>query len=661
MHMARRPLAYCIAGFGVITTLTAIIALHPHQQVYFNALVDTKTPGALAERYDMDYWQIAQRQSLEYLLARYPDDALRVWMANTNRQILTQNDKERIPILDSLYAADFYLWTPRGFDMRAASPQEADFYRPLHPAIDPRNIPDQQPIYSVKAYDSAIAFILPKDAAAYRAAYEDVAANGDLLARSDFDIYAYDGALYYLSAGCQPPAPDRDALRIFLHFFPADLADLPADSLEHGFENRDFWLGNRAAFFDGKCITRQPLPEYPIERIATGVYSKGELIWSADINLAARAAAKDVHDSILAGEYGKPVAQSRFDLYLRDGTLTYLKAPCAEGDADARFFLHITPAAVADLPANRREFGFANLDFQFAEHGAYVGGICVAERELPDYPIAYIRTGHNATTPGSNGWRADIDLAAQAIYDSITAGYYGKPVARSHFDLYLSGNRLAYLKADCALGDTDARFFLHIIPVDTADLPADRREAGFENLDFRFRDHGARIYDKCVATRELPDYPIAHIRTGHNAPAPDGNGWRADIDLAARATSQSTAQALYDSILAGAYGAPVAQSDFDLYLRDNALTYLKAPCAEDDTDARFFLHITPADPADLPSAVRERGFANLDFHFADHGAHASDTCVAERELPDYAIERIRTGQFVSGEGSLWSVEFGAGR
>ena len=78
-------------------------------------------------------------------------------------------------------------------------------------------------------------------------------------------------------------------------------------------------------------------------------------------------------------------------------------------------------------------------------------------------------------------------------------------------------------------------------------------------------------------------------------------------------------------------------------------------------DARFFLHIIPADPADLPADGRERGFANLDFWFGDHGARTGDICVAERELPGYAIERIRTGQFVSGEGAVWRAEFAAGR
>ena len=655
LHIARRALAYGVAGAGLLTTLTAMAALHPHQQVYFNALVDTKTPGALAKRYDMDYWQIAQLQSLEYLLARYPHAAPRVWMLNFNNLILPQNDNERISTV-SPYAADFYLWVPRWrYNLPAPNPQEPGAY--LHPLIDPWNMSDKPLIHSLRAYDSPIALIYGKDAAAYRAAYADIAANGDPLARSDFDIYAYHDALYYLSADCPPPAPNRADPRIFLHFFPADLADLPAAARERGFENRDFWLGRHAAFFDDKCIDRRPLPAYPIERIATGVYMKGKAIWRANINLAARAAAKAVHHRILAGDYGPPVAQSRFALYLRDNSLIYLKAPCAEADAHARLFLHTFPADTANLPATRREFGFANLDFHFNDHGAHVGGICVATRELPNYPIALIRTGHNATTPGSDSWRADINLAAQALYDDIIAGDYGKPVAQSDFGVYLRGNALAYLKEPCAEDDTAARLFLHITPVDVADLPPDRRERGFANLDFKFTHHGARIYDICVASLDLPDYPIAHIRTGHNPTAPGGNGWRADIDLVAHAA----AQALHARILAGAHGPPVAQSHFTLYLRDNALTYLKTPCAEADTHARFFLHITPADPADLPTAARNRGFANLDFQFADHGIRASDICVATIDLPDYPLDRVSAGQFVSGEGSLWRVEFPVAR
>ena len=407
LHMARRALAYGIAGFGLITTLTAMAALHPYEHLYFNALVDTKTPGALAKRYEMDYWSLAERQSLEYLLARYPHDTLRVWPERDwLLQILPQEDRDRIITLGNPSAADFYLLTDRRGERLLRKPWRVARYY-LHPYIDLTGIPDLPPLHSIRAYGSVIRYIVAKDVEAYRAAYDDVEANGEPLARSDFDIYAYDGALYYLNADCQPPMSNDANFQIFLHITPADLANLPADSRNYGFENRDFWFNDNTAFFDGKCIHRHPLPDYPIARIATGVYMNGELIWRADINLAARAAAQAIHGSIAAGDYGAPVAQSHFDLYLRDNILTYLKESCTEGDAYAPFFLHIFPADPADLPAIWREYGFANLDFHFADHGAHVGDICVATRDLPAYPIERIRTGQFVSGEGDL-WRVNF-------------------------------------------------------------------------------------------------------------------------------------------------------------------------------------------------------------------------------------------------------------
>ena len=402
LHTARRALAYGAAGFGLITTLTAMAALHPHQQVYFNALTDTKTPGALARRYDMDYWQIAQRQSLEYLLARYPDGALRVWgvwARNVKTQILPHSDRSRIinaPSPD----ADFYLSAPR-----------APYWRDAQ---------DPPTLHSVKAYGSDIARALAPNSAAYRAyylaEYKDVEANGTPLARSAFDIYAHNGGLRYLSADCAPLLAGLEA-GVFLRIVPADPADLPADSRERGFENLDFRVSGRAAyftyatFFDGKCIIRRPLPDYPIARIATGqkAAAAGGAEWSVDIDFAARAAAQAVHDRILAGDYGAPVAQSHFDLYLSGNALAYLKEPCASEDTDASFFLHIFPADPADLPAARREYGFANLDFQFTDHGADIVGKCVAERGLPDYAIERIRTGQFVSGE-SRVWNAEFPV-----------------------------------------------------------------------------------------------------------------------------------------------------------------------------------------------------------------------------------------------------------
>ena len=414
LHTARQPLAYGIAGFGLITTLTSMAALHPNQQVYFNALADTNTPGALAKRYDLDYWRLAQRQSLEYLLARYPDDTLRVWPKNRQTQILPQSDRDRLIVSENPHMADFYLLADarRGHPRLRNSPR--NYY--LHPLINIVDIPELPAIHAIRAYGSVVAYVVAKPAGAvdaYRAAYDDVAANGTPLARSAFDLYAYDDALYYLNANCPPPAPGASPsdLRVFLHIFPADPADLSKDRREHGFENRDFELDAQTAFFDGKCINRQPLPDYPITRIRTGQTAtvSGGDEWRADIDLTAHGAAQALYESILAGDYGPPVAQSDFDVYMRGNTLAYIKEPCSEGDTDVRFFLHITPANPADLPAASRELGFANLDFQFADHGAYAGDKCAAERELPDYAIDRIRTGQFVSGEGRL-WGAEFPM-----------------------------------------------------------------------------------------------------------------------------------------------------------------------------------------------------------------------------------------------------------
>ena len=382
----RRALIYGAAGFGLITTLTAMAALHPHQQVYFNTLVDTKTPSALGKRYDMDYWQLAQRQSLEHLIARYPDETLRVSPGKVSSLILPRNDRERIV---------------------TAGVSDADFY--LNPRIYRENMPDPPALHSIQAYGSVIAFSLAPNSDVYRnqyrAEYDDVEANGDLLARSAFDIYIHNGELYYLNADCATRLANAGS-KVFLHIFPADRADLPADRREHGFENRDFRITERFAFFDGKCIHRQPLPDYSIARIRTGQDAAPQVTaWRADIDLTAQAA----YDGIAAGDFGQPVAQSDFDVYLRDNGLTYIKELCALGDTDARFFLHIFPTDRADLPADSRESGFDNMDFRFVNHGARIDGKCVASRKLPGYAIERVHTGQFVNGEGAL-WSAEFPV-----------------------------------------------------------------------------------------------------------------------------------------------------------------------------------------------------------------------------------------------------------
>ena len=103
-----------------------------------------------------------------------------------------------------------------------------------------------------------------------------------------------------------------------------------------------------------------------------------------------------------------------------------------------------------------------------------------------------------------------------SVYESIVSGGFGEPVLRSTFDIHLEGTTLTYLKEPCVAEDVAAKFFLHVVPRNEADLSAVSRryQSNFNNLDFNFSRKGAIWDGKCLGVVTLPDYEIARIRTG---------------------------------------------------------------------------------------------------------------------------------------------------
>ena len=106
-------------------------------------------------------------------------------------------------------------------------------------------------------------------------------------------------------------------------------------------------------------------------------------------------------------------------------------------------------------------------------------------------------------------------------------------------------------------------------------------------------------------------------------------------------------------------GKPTIGAYFDVYLKENTLTYVKEPCALADTKARFSLHLIPADVNDLPDYRQQYGFDNLDFDFDGGGVIFGKKCWIETSLPGYDIARIRTGQYLPDEEGrvVWQEEF----
>ena len=255
----------------------------------------------------------------------------------------------------------------------------------------------------------------------------------------------------------------------------------------------------------------------------------------------------------------------------------------------------------------------------------------------PDNRIAFLYEG------------MDLDDLHRANRRRLEAS---EPVARADFDVYLDGKTLTYLKAPCAPGDRDSRFFLHAYPADANDLPAARREGGFYGQNFRFVDRGVVFDDACVLMADLPNFPVASFRTGQYVSG-EGEIWSVDAKPPPDAETLKIYEAAYQ---AAASTAPAARSGWDVYADGKTLTYLKSPCAESDTRGRFLLSVYPQNLADIPPERRALGHESLNFDFKRWGITFGGKCMIRRALPPYGVSRVETGQWIPGGERLWTAE-----
>ena len=269
----------------------------------------------------------------------------------------------------------------------------------------------------------------------------------------------------------------------------------------------------------------------------------------------------------------------------------------------------------------------------------------------------------------------DDGEAADGFHAAYRAAVAGEPLIRSDFDLYLDGGTLTYVKEACGPEDTAHRFLLQAVPASVEDLPLIYRQAGSRPLDFRFGRFGVRLDGRCLIRRPLPDYPLRALEVARRLEPHNLRLLEAVIDLTAAQPPVSLGRywSAHAAIAAGERGppagraaptggaAPTGRAGFDLYL-DAAgaeLIYHKEPCAPEDLRGRFYLHVFPADPAELAAGERQAGFSNRGFTFAEHGVLLrGGACVALVPLPAYehGAARLRTGQFIIDGDGLWQAE-----
>ena len=364
---------YGLAGVGIGLTVLQMAQLHPHQQVYFNFLVNRANPDYLQTQYDLDYWRVSSRQTLEYLLQRHPGE--RIYLVGEKQlpaaaEILPPAARQRLIFNSRQHDPDYQL---------SGAHQSRDINTIYAHRLYNRGGVN----LTVQALDTA-----RMDAAAadyYRRAYQAAVA-GNPIIQAEYDVYRDGRTLTFVKENCPPGyLAGQFSAKIYRPLTEQQAGQLLNAGSVRRLESRGVRLGD-------KCLAVIPFPDYPLAHILAGQYHPAAadrpatLIW------------EELYDSTTPGlrtrisamreSAPQPMAAAYFDLYLRDKTLIYYREPCAPVDIQERFFLHLAPAS---QPPGRRSF--ENRDFIFSEHGGHFDSRCLAALPLPDYPIAIIRTG----------------------------------------------------------------------------------------------------------------------------------------------------------------------------------------------------------------------------------------------------------------------------
>ena len=510
----RRPWqfgGYGLAGVGLGLIALQVIQLHPGQYNYFNFLVDRTTPERLRQQYQMDYLESTYREGLDYLLARHPGETLIVRGPRRHFDYRPAADRQRLPDTAGRNADYELLPQPELIQ------PDADFNLAYRHRLYNNTLLAVRPLNAARMTDSAIA--------AYRELYRQALA-GEPIIRADYNVYRNGNRLTFVKENCSPEEPDA---WFGARLFPHSLATLPP----HWYRRGSYVpFGSHGVRLGQLCLGFIQLPDFAagdlilMQRRVGNFRPKGLPLWSELYRLSN----PGLGEIIAAHRQNRPqpAGPEAFEVFIdRDSgrnRLLYAKEDCSPAEYETRVTLHIYPVNLSDLPVSRRASGFDNRDFLPEVYGGRPGGECIAVVPLPDYLIAAIHTGQAGI------W--EKDLYPPANPDTLRATYAAlsarPPDIDAAFSLYLQDNRLIYRRETCNAADTAAGFFLHILPQDISDLPAERRPAGFANLDFVFDRWGGHFDGKCLAAVPLPDYPISTIRTGQYAPG-QGELWAVEL------------------------------------------------------------------------------------------------------------------------------------
>ncbi len=159
------------------------------------------------------------------------------------------------------------------------------------------------------------------------------------------------------------------------------------------------------------------------------------------------------------------------------------------------------------------------------------------------------------------------------------------------------------------------------------------------------------------AAARAADFILTHDRVESDALLTPGNEQVFLYDPAGMDDLLELYRATYRQAVSG---EPAARSYFDVYLGDDALTYVRDPCVREDAKYWIYVDVVPEGPEDLPEGRKRYGSNNLDFRFRKRPVLFDGKCMAVVSLPDYPVSGIRTGQYFSfSSRQLWMEVWGA--
>lgn len=120
-HLIKNGYKKVVLIFSFVVLVFAskfMIENHPLQHIYFNQLVDTKTPEQLRLQFELDYWGTSYKQAYDYILENDKSQSISVKVENIpgtlNRMILPIEDRQRINLVETIDDADYFITNYRG-------------------------------------------------------------------------------------------------------------------------------------------------------------------------------------------------------------------------------------------------------------------------------------------------------------------------------------------------------------------------------------------------------------------------------------------------------------------------------------------------------------------------------------------------------------------